>query len=121
MATKTPQPMENEMKETDTATETIKLNKISWEAAMKKFPYTDEGNLEDDIDNSKRLLYQKGFIEGYTTLRKRVEELEGEKAEQNEAIRERMKEIEYNIETFTKMDVSDLKNLHNAFSNILND
>lgn len=41
------------------------LNDLSKKAAIRVFPYTDEGSLEDDIDAAKRNIYQHGFIEGY--------------------------------------------------------
>lgn len=50
--------------------ETEELNKVSREAAIRVFPYTDEGSLEDDIDNAKRNIYQHGFIEGHTVANK---------------------------------------------------
>ena len=48
---------------------TEELNKLSREATLRVFPYTDEGNLEDDIDAAKRNIYQHGFIEGMTVAK----------------------------------------------------
>lgn len=71
--------------------------KISREAALRVFPYTDEGSLEDDIDAAKRNIYQHGFIEGASIQcaekDKEIERLQKEYIDSSEEISRMGKEI----------------------------
>jgi hypothetical protein len=48
-------------KTTGNIIDTEKILGMKDEEAIKEFPYTDEGSLEDDIDNAKRQIYKRGF------------------------------------------------------------
>jgi len=45
------------------------VEKLALEAALRAFPCTDEGSLEDDIDAAKRNIYQRGFIEAIVAVK----------------------------------------------------